>query len=86
MVVCAGSYAVAATGARPHPSALTVHVGEGPFASSLFVGVEEFNPATGQWGQPERRKLTNDFQLRFELMPGSWRAYRLAPVHGSQIT
>jgi hypothetical protein len=80
MLVCVGSSDAISAGSGARSSAFTVPVGGEPLASSLFVDIQEFNPDACTWNPPERKRLLGDLQIRVELKPGAWRAFRLAPA------
>jgi hypothetical protein len=85
MLVCVGSSDAGAPGSAAHSWTLTVPVGGEPFASSLFVEIGEFNQEAGLWNRPERKRLAGALQIRVELKPGAWRAFRLAPANKDPV-
>ena len=80
MLVCVGSSDAGAQGGALHSCSLKIPMGGVPFANSLFVDVEEFNPETGLWGRSETKRLMGDLQLRVDLKAGAWKAIRLTPA------
>ncbi len=51
-----------------------------PLASALFADLDEFNQASCQWERVDRRKLLDRLELRLEVGPGSWRAFRAVQI------
>jgi hypothetical protein len=84
MLICAGTSEGWVPGSGPHSFTLTVPLAAGLFSSSLYVDLQEFNKDARLWNGPERRRLQGDLQIRVELVPGEWSAYRLAPATKTQ--
>ncbi|MGA2199095.1 MAG: hypothetical protein ABSG45_04075 [Nitrososphaerales archaeon] len=71
----------------PISETLQVPVGGKPLAASLFADFEEFNAETWRWEKPERRRVPVKVDLRVEVGPNSWKAYRISSIpFRSQIT
>jgi len=76
LVVCVGN-----ASESPASDLVRVPMRGKPLATSLFVDVDEYAPAAGGWRRLDRRKLLDAVELRTELAPNSWKAYRVSQIH-----
>ncbi len=71
LLICAGN----ASNSRASGT-VSVRTRGRPLASSLFVDVQEYDQERMSWGGAERRRLPESLEMRVELQPNSWKAYR----------
>lgn len=72
-VVCVGN-----AGSSPFSGSVSVPLRSKSFSTALFAQVEELQQEGGVWSAVERVKLVNRLELKVELRPGSWRAFRVS--------
>jgi hypothetical protein len=51
-----------------------------PISRSLFADLEELEQESTSWRRIERKKLLDHMDLRAELKPGSWKAFRVVQI------
>jgi hypothetical protein len=75
LIICAGN----ASGSTCTRS-LQIPVRGKPFATALFVDVDEFSAERWDWERRDRRKLLDRVDLQAEFGPHSWRVFRVSPI------